>query len=339
MLSWSPRHANGRSSGGDLSDDTRSKGGSTGSATASTGVRRAIDDLQLKIDEARTETTPTPSSEPSRPPGQLRRFGLILVAAGIFLALVVVVVAVAVNSGGHSSHPTATASLDAYLAAHAPPDSYVGLVTGAPDLVPSSYQTVAVASPADLTSLQLKWVLVSNPPAKDLTTAAVLRGGVLVATVPKSVLLYELGSPAKATTGTTTPRATAPAVTTPAVTTPAVTTPAVTTPAVTTPSVTTPAVTAPPPTTPTTTPVRGPPTEGPAPPPNLVPTAISVATGDSFWSIATRVATTRFGASPSTAEITSVWHALITANANRLIQPGNPNLIYPGQVFVVPTPP
>ena len=242
-----------------------------------------------------------------------------MVAAGIFLALVVVVVAVAVNSGGHSSHPTATASLDAYLAAHAPPDSYVGLVTGAPDLVPSSYQTVAVASPADLTSLQLKWVLVSNPPAKDLTTAAVLRGGVLVATVPKSVLLYELGSPAKATTGTTTPRATAPAVTTP--------------------SVTTPAVTAPPPTTPTTTPVRGPPTEGPAPPPNLVPTAISVATGDSFWSIATRVATTRFGASPSTAEITSVWHALITANANRLIQPGNPNLIYPGQVFVVPTPP
>jgi nucleoid-associated protein YgaU len=67
--------------------------------------------------------------------------------------------------------------------------------------------------------------------------------------------------------------------------------------------------------------------------------AVTVVTGDSFWAIATQVATTRFGGSPSAAEVTSVWHALITANSNRLIQPGNPNLIYPGQVFVVPPPP
>lgn len=104
-------------------------------------------------------------------------------------------------------------------------------------------------------------------------------------------------------------------------------------------SVTQPPVSVAPPTTPVTPPpVTKPPTPVPPAPRPLSPTTVQVAQGDSFWTIAARVATTRLGRSPTTAEIGPVWLSLIQANAPVLVHPGNANLIYPGQVLAVPAP-
>jgi nucleoid-associated protein YgaU len=63
-----------------------------------------------------------------------------------------------------------------------------------------------------------------------------------------------------------------------------------------------------------------------------------VAAGDSFWTIAVGVATTRLGRSPTNAEVAPLWQALIHANTQLLVHLGDTNLIYPGQVFKVPPP-
>jgi len=42
------------------------------------------------------------------------------------------------------------------------------------------------------------------------------------------------------------------------------------------------------------------------------------------------------GRAPSNAEITRYWLSLIAANRSRLIHPGNPNLIYVGQIVLLP---
>lgn len=61
--------------------------------------------------------------------------------------------------------------------------------------------------------------------------------------------------------------------------------------------------------------------------------------GDHFWSIAEQVLRDAWGRTPTDAEIVRYWDALITANQSRLADPGNPDLIYPGQTFTVPPPP
>lgn len=61
--------------------------------------------------------------------------------------------------------------------------------------------------------------------------------------------------------------------------------------------------------------------------------------GDHFWSIAERVLTKAWGRTPTDAEIVQYSDRLITANRNRLADPDNPDLIYPGQTFRVPRPP
>lgn len=58
----------------------------------------------------------------------------------------------------------------------------------------------------------------------------------------------------------------------------------------------------------------------------------TVAPGESFWSIAEDVA----GEGASLEAVTSVWVDLLAANADRLVEPGNPDLIVPGQVLVLP---
>jgi len=60
-----------------------------------------------------------------------------------------------------------------------------------------------------------------------------------------------------------------------------------------------------------------------------------VAAGESFWSIAEDVVSDRLGRPPGDAEITSYWVRLVDANADRLVS-GEADLIYPGQVFVLP---
>lgn len=65
---------------------------------------------------------------------------------------------------------------------------------------------------------------------------------------------------------------------------------------------------------------------------------MTVAPGDNFWVIAARVAAQRLGHTPTNAQVAPVWQAIVAANAGHLVHPGNPNLIYPAQQFVIPPP-
>jgi hypothetical protein len=64
----------------------------------------------------------------------------------------------------------------------------------------------------------------------------------------------------------------------------------------------------------------------------------AVKPGECFWSIAESVLTERSGRSPSDAEIVPFWQRIIEANRLELAERGNPDLIFPGQVFTVPSP-
>jgi nucleoid-associated protein YgaU len=64
----------------------------------------------------------------------------------------------------------------------------------------------------------------------------------------------------------------------------------------------------------------------------------TVKSGDSFWSIAEIAITAHLGRPPSTAEVGSYWRRLMNANGNRLVHAGVPDLIFPGQTFVLPEP-
>jgi DNA-binding SARP family transcriptional activator len=61
--------------------------------------------------------------------------------------------------------------------------------------------------------------------------------------------------------------------------------------------------------------------------------------GDDFWRIAEATLTESWGRTPTDAEIVPYWRQLIEANRDGLLPPGDPNLIYPGQEFVLPSPP
>lgn len=65
----------------------------------------------------------------------------------------------------------------------------------------------------------------------------------------------------------------------------------------------------------------------------------TVGPGDHFWSIAEQVLSQAWGRAPTDDEVVGYWNTLIAANSERLADPGNPDLIYPGQRFTVPAPP
>ncbi|MFL6204709.1 MAG: LysM peptidoglycan-binding domain-containing protein [Acidimicrobiales bacterium] len=67
------------------------------------------------------------------------------------------------------------------------------------------------------------------------------------------------------------------------------------------------------------------PVAAPAGPP---PQEVVVAPGDSFWSIAVDEAGER--------DLVAYWRALIEANRSRLVDPSNPDLLYPDQVLRLP---
>jgi len=81
-----------------------------------------------------------------------------------------------------------------------------------------------------------------------------------------------------------------------------------------------------------------------APPPEVAtatttsPERWTVKPGECFWSIAEVVLAERLDRAPSDAEIVPFWTSLIDANRDRLLHRENPDLIFPGQVFAVPTP-
>jgi len=65
-------------------------------------------------------------------------------------------------------------------------------------------------------------------------------------------------------------------------------------------------------------------------------TTWTVARGDHLWSIAARTLGTRLGRDAGDDEVQRYWTALIEANRSRLADPSNPDLIFAGQVFVLP---
>lgn len=74
------------------------------------------------------------------------------------------------------------------------------------------------------------------------------------------------------------------------------------------------------------------PSAGPPP----APAEAQVAPGDSFWTIAeSEVARTSNG-NPTDAATVGYWSMLVEANAERLVEPGNPDLLHVGQTLVLP---
>lgn len=103
------------------------------------------------------------------------------------------------------------------------------------------------------------------------------------------------------------------------------------------PSTTTPTTTSTPTTSTTTT---APITTAPSPPPASLPPAVAAAApatvvvgpGDSFWSLAVEAV----GAPPGPAGERAVdryWRRLVALNRAQLVDPANPDLLYPGQVL------
>jgi hypothetical protein len=89
------------------------------------------------------------------------------------------------------------------------------------------------------------------------------------------------------------------------------------------------------------------PTPAPAPtpapmaprPPGTASATWTVAPGDCFWSVAERLVAQAGGRPPSDGEIAPYWRTLVTRNRAVLRDPGNPDLLYPGQVLAVPVRP
>lgn len=60
--------------------------------------------------------------------------------------------------------------------------------------------------------------------------------------------------------------------------------------------------------------------------------------GDNLWSVAQSNLARAWGRTPTDSEIDRYWLRLVEANRARLADPGNPDLIFAGQVFELPAP-
>lgn len=70
-----------------------------------------------------------------------------------------------------------------------------------------------------------------------------------------------------------------------------------------------------------------------------VPSEVVVQPGDNFWDLAEGQLAAAWGRAPADGEVVEHWQALVDANRDALVRPGDPDLIHPGQVFRVPAPP
>ena len=62
-----------------------------------------------------------------------------------------------------------------------------------------------------------------------------------------------------------------------------------------------------------------------------------VGVGDSFWSLAVEAVAERHGRPPADREVVGYWRRLVAANRAVLVDPANPDLLYPGQKLTLPT--
>ena len=69
--------------------------------------------------------------------------------------------------------------------------------------------------------------------------------------------------------------------------------------------------------------------------PEPAPATYTVTPGDTFWSIADQTLRAA-GLDPDDEAIVPYWRSLIEANRDRLRARDEPDLIFPGQVFVLP---
>jgi len=60
--------------------------------------------------------------------------------------------------------------------------------------------------------------------------------------------------------------------------------------------------------------------------------------GDSFWSIAAETVSPSASDEPSDRQVIGHWRRLVEANRARLLDPGNPDLLVPGQELILPDP-
>ncbi len=63
---------------------------------------------------------------------------------------------------------------------------------------------------------------------------------------------------------------------------------------------------------------------------------VIVQPGNSFWSLAVETVAEANGAPPTDDQVDDYWRRLIEANRDRLIAPGDPDLLRPGQILVLP---
>jgi nucleoid-associated protein YgaU len=95
----------------------------------------------------------------------------------------------------------------------------------------------------------------------------------------------------------------------------------------------------------TTSPMVAPPVVAPVAPiaPKSVTTSApeptwTIRPGQHFWAVAEHVLTETWGRPPTPAEVVPYWKKLIEANRERLSDRNNPDLVFPGQVLVIPAP-
>jgi hypothetical protein len=68
----------------------------------------------------------------------------------------------------------------------------------------------------------------------------------------------------------------------------------------------------------------------------VTPGEVRVDAGESFRAIAEDRVAAELGAVASAATVTAYWSALVRAKADRLVEPGNPDLLHVGQAVLVP---
>jgi len=66
--------------------------------------------------------------------------------------------------------------------------------------------------------------------------------------------------------------------------------------------------------------------------------AVTVEPGDNLWSIAAAALESTGGQAPDERQIAAYWLRVIELNRARLPEPGDPNLLFPGDAILLPPP-